>query len=135
MDIQITVSCPDLVQAATIFANALQDLRFRASFASAQQPATAAGFPPEVREEQTAPAETWHDAETDAAAQQAPAPDPKPEPDKSNEAFTLEQVRAELTKLPTDKARSIITGFGAPKLTAVDPKHYPALMAKIKEAS
>jgi hypothetical protein len=131
MDIQITVSCPDIVQAATIFSNALQDLRFRASFASAQQPA--ASFPPEVPEETPKP-ELPSEEPAPAATPEADNA-PAPAPEGSTQAFTLEQVRAELTKLPTAKARAIITGFGAPKLTAVDPKHYPAIMAKIKEAS
>lgn len=130
MEISITVNCPDIVKAAQIFANTLQDLRFRASFTSAQEPATAAGILPKEKENSTV-------QPTPAApTEPAPQPDaPAQDPADSAEVYTLEQVRAALAKQPTDKARSIITSFGAAKLTAVDPKHYPAIMAKIKEAS
>ena len=50
MEFQITISCPDAIEAARIFSSALQDLRFRATVAGAQEPATSAGFPPEVAE-------------------------------------------------------------------------------------
>ena len=58
--------------------------------------------------------------------QKAASPPPK-EP-----AVTLEQVRAVLAEKShdgkTEAVRGLLQKYGAPKLSAVDPKHYPALL-------
>lgn len=58
---------------------------------------------------------------------QKTAPPPPTEP-----AVTLEQVRAVLAEKShdgkTDAVRELLQKYGAPKLSAVDPKHYPALL-------
>ena len=57
---------------------------------------------------------------------QKAAPSP-PEPE-----LTLEQVRAVLAEKShdgkTEAVRELLQKYGAPKLSAVDPKHYPALL-------
>ena len=46
--------------------------------------------------------------------------------------LTLEQVRAALAEKShdgkTEAVRELLQKYGAPKLSAVDPKHYPALL-------
>lgn len=58
---------------------------------------------------------------------QKTAPPPPTEP-----AVTLEQVRAVLAEKShdgkTEAVRELLQKYGAPKLSAVDPKHYPALL-------
>ena len=58
---------------------------------------------------------------------QKAAPPPPKEP-----AVTLEQVRAVLADKShdgkTEAVRELLQKYGAPKLSAVDPKHYPALL-------
>ena len=45
---------------------------------------------------------------------------------------TLEQVRSVLAEKShdgkTEAVRELLQKYGAPKLSAVDPKHYPALL-------
>ena len=67
-------------------------------------------------------------AETpEAKPVQKTAPPPPIEP-----AVTLEQVRAVLAEKShdgkTEAVRELLQKYGAPKLSAVDPKHYPALL-------
>ena len=50
---------------------------------------------------------------------QKAAPSPPKEP-----AVTLEQVRSVLA----EAVRELLQKYGAPKLSSVDPKHYPALL-------
>lgn len=58
-------------------------------------------------------------------AEDAPASPPELE-------LTLEQVRAVLAEKShdgkTEAVRELLQKYGAPKLSAVDPKHYPALL-------
>ena len=58
---------------------------------------------------------------------QKAAPSPPKEP-----AVTLEQVRAVLAEKShdgkTEAVRELLQKYGAPKLSAVDPQHYPALL-------
>ena len=58
---------------------------------------------------------------------QKAAPSPPKEP-----AVTLEQVRAVLAEKShdgkTEAVRELLQKYGAPKLSSVDPKHYPALL-------
>lgn len=58
-------------------------------------------------------------------AEDAPASPPELE-------LTLEQVRAALAEKShdgkTEAVRELLQKYGAPKLSAVDPKHYPALL-------
>ena len=53
--------------------------------------------------------------------------------------LTLEEVRAELSKLSkagkTSVVKEILAGVGAAKLSDVDPKNYWILMAQAQEAS
>lgn len=55
------------------------------------------------------------------------SPPPPKEP-----TVALEQVRAVLAEKShdgkTDAVRELLQKYGAPKLSAVDPKHYPALL-------
>ena len=66
------------------------------------------------------------DAMTQGEAPKA-APSPPKEP-----AVTLEQVRAVLAEKShdgkTEAVRELLQKYGAPKLSSVDPKHYPALL-------
>ena len=54
-------------------------------------------------------------------------------------ALTLEEVRAELSKLSnagkTSVVNEILAGVGAAKISDVDPKNYWILMAQAQEAS
>ena len=58
---------------------------------------------------------------------QKAAPSPPKEP-----AVTLEQVRAVLAEKShdgkTEAVRELLQKYGAPKLSSVAPKHYPALL-------
>lgn len=62
---------------------------------------------------------------------------PPAEPPKSaapkEKPITLEQVRSVLAEKShdgkTDAVRELLQKYGAPKLSAVDPKHYKALLA------
>jgi hypothetical protein len=58
---------------------------------------------------------------------QKASPPPPKEP-----AVTLEQVRSVLAEKShdgkTEAVRELLQKYGAPKLSAVDPKHYPALL-------
>ena len=53
-------------------------------------------------------------------------------PPPKEPAVTLEQVRAALAEKShdgkTEVVRELLQKYGAPKLSAVDPKHYPALL-------
>ena len=73
-----------------------------------------------------AEAMTKGDAPDTEPVQKATPPPPK-EP-----AVTLEQVRAALAEKShdgkTEAVRELLQKYGAPKLSAVDPKHYPALL-------
>lgn len=63
-----------------------------------------------------------------------PAAAPAAEP-----SLTLEEVRAELSKLSrtgkTSVVKQILAGFGANKLSEVDPSKYWLLMAQAQEAN
>lgn len=63
----------------------------------------------------------------------APDPTPEPQPEPQTKPVTLEQVRAVLAEKSHDgltaEVRTLLQKYGADKLSAVDPKHYPALMA------
>ena len=66
-------------------------------------------------------------APREAEPVQKAAPSPPKEP-----AVTLEQVRAVLAEKShdgkTEAVRELLQKYGAPKLSSVDPKHYPALL-------
>lgn len=53
-------------------------------------------------------------------------------PPPKEPTVALEQVRAVLAEKSndgkTDAVRELLQKYGAPKLSAVDPKHYPALL-------
>ena len=66
---------------------------------------------------------------------EAPEAEPvqKAAPPHSKEpVVTLEQVRSVLAEKShdgkTEAVRELLQKYGAPKLSAVDPKHYPALL-------
>lgn len=69
----------------------------------------------------------------DTPAPAAPDPTPEPQPEPQPKSVTLEQVRAVLAEKSHDgltaEVRTLLQKYGADKLSAVDPKHYPALMA------
>ena len=69
---------------------------------------------------------TQGDSPETEPVQKAVPPSPK-EP-----AVTLEQVRAVLAEKShdgkTETVRELLQKYGAPKLSAVNPKHYPALL-------
>ena len=73
-----------------------------------------------------ADAMTQGDAPETEPVQKTASPPPK-EP-----AVTLEQVRSVLAEKShdgkTEAIRELLQKYGAPKLSAVDPKHYPALL-------
>ena len=77
-----------------------------------------------------ADAMTQGDAPEAEPIQKAASPPPK-EP-----AVTLEQVRAVLAEKShdwkTEAVRELLQKYGAPKLSAVDPKHYPALLKDVE---
>jgi len=58
---------------------------------------------------------------------------PAPEPEVVPEPVTLEQVRAVLAEKSrdghTEAIRELLAAHGAPKLSAIDPTRYPALLA------
>lgn len=89
--------------------NVVEDMRSLADSLQAFTDAMTQGEPPEAEPVQKA------------------APPPPKEP-----AVTLEQVRAVLAEKShdgkTDAVRELLQKYGAPKLSAVDPRHYPALL-------
>lgn len=74
---------------------------------------------------------TGHDGYTEAPT---PAPAKTAEPKEDKPTYTVEEIRAEAVKLPTEKMREILNSIGAPKLSSVPEEKYPELMAAIKEA-
>jgi len=48
--------------------------------------------------------------------------------------YTLEQIRAGMTDLPTATNRNIVRGFGVAKLTQIPVESYPELWAQIQAA-
>jgi hypothetical protein len=62
-----------------------------------------------------------------------------PQEEKVAPSLTLEEVRAELSKLSragkTSVVKQILAGFGASKLSEVDPAKYWLLMAQAQEAN
>ena len=62
-----------------------------------------------------------------------------PKEEKEAQALTLEEVRAELSKLSragkTAVVRQLLAGVGAAKLSEVDPSKYWLLMAQVQEAN
>lgn len=76
--------------------------------------------------------QTLADAMTQGDSQESvPVQESAPPPPKEPEV-TLEQVRAVLADKShdgkTEAVRELLQKYGAPKLSAVDPKHYPALL-------
>ena len=70
--------------------------------------------------------------QNETAAEIPPAEPPKSTTQKEN-PITLEQVRSVLAEKShdgkTDAVRELLQKYGASKLSAVDPKHYKALLA------
>lgn len=70
--------------------------------------------------------------QSETASESAPAELPKSSAPKEK-PITLEQVRALLAKKSHDgktaEVRELLQKYGAPKLSAIDPKHYKALLA------
>lgn len=62
--------------------------------------------------------------------------DPK-EAKEEKKAITLDEVRAELTSFArkgfTSDIRDVITGFGANKLSELDPKHYEEVLSRVRD--
>lgn len=62
--------------------------------------------------------------------------DPK-EAKEEKKAITLDEIRAELTSFArkgfTSDIRDIITGFGANKLSELDPKHYEEVLSRVRD--
>ena len=52
-------------------------------------------------------------------------------------AITLDEIRAELTSFArkgfTNDIRDIIVGFGANKLSELDPKHYEEVLSRMRD--
>jgi len=66
-----------------------------------------------------------------------PAPEPEPEPSPvATVTVSFEQVRAVLADKSRDghtaAIRGLLAQFGAPKLSEIDPAHYPALLAEVE---
>lgn len=65
---------------------------------------------------------------------EAPIPAAQPKPATEPKPITLEQVRAVLAEKSrdghTDDVRALLEAHGAAKLSAIDPKEYPALLAE-----
>ena len=63
---------------------------------------------------------------------EAPEAEPVQKAPPKEPAVTLEQVRAVLAEKShdgkTEAVRELLQKYGAPKLSSVDPKHYPALL-------
>lgn len=59
--------------------------------------------------------------------------------DKKEEkkVITLDEIRAELTSFArkgfTNDIRDIIVGFGANKLSELDPKHYEEVLSRVRD--
>lgn len=67
----------------------------------------------------------------------AEAISPEPEVQNSTEesspnepAITIEDIRDKLGGKPQEAVRMLLREYGATKLSAIDPKHYPALLAE-----
>ena len=64
---------------------------------------------------------------------------PPPQVEKEAPTLTLEEVRAELSKLSragkTSVVKQLLAGFGVSKLSDVNPKDYWVLMAQAQEAN
>lgn len=62
--------------------------------------------------------------------------DPK-EVKEEKKAITLDEIRAELTSFArkgfTSDIRDIIVGFGANKLSELDPKHYEEVLKRMRD--
>ncbi len=56
---------------------------------------------------------------------------------EAKKVITLEEIRAELTSFVrkgfTQDIRDIIVGFGANKLSELDPKHYEEVLNRMKD--
>lgn len=56
---------------------------------------------------------------------------------EEKKALTLEEIRAELTSFArkgfTNDIRDIIVGFGANKLSELDPKHYEEVLTRMRD--
>lgn len=56
---------------------------------------------------------------------------------EEKKAITLDEIRAELTSFArkgfTKDIRDIITGFGASKLSELDPKHYEEVLSRMRD--
>ena len=72
------------------------------------------------------------DAMTQGEAPEAEPVQKAAPPHSKEPVVTLEQVRAVLAEKShdgkTEAVRELLQKYGAPKLSAVDPKHYPALL-------
>lgn len=65
-------------------------------------------------------------------------PTPAPDPEKPKKpTLTLEKVRAVLAQKSrdghTEQIRGLLQKYGSDKLSGIDPKNYPALMADAEE--
>ena len=56
---------------------------------------------------------------------------------EEKKAVTLDEIRAELTSFArkgfTSDIRDVITGFGANKLSELDPKHYEEVLSRVRD--
>lgn len=56
---------------------------------------------------------------------------------EEKKAITLDEIRAELTSFArkgfTSDIRDIIVGFGANKLSELDPKHYEEVLSRVRD--
>ena len=56
---------------------------------------------------------------------------------EEKKAITLDEVRAELTSFArkgfTSDIRDVIAGFGANKLSELDPKHYEVVLSRVRD--
>lgn len=56
---------------------------------------------------------------------------------EEKKAITLDEIRAELTSFArkgfTSDIRDVITGFGANKLSELDPKHYEEVLSRVRD--
>ena len=56
---------------------------------------------------------------------------------EEKKVITLDEIRAELTSFArkgfTSDIRDIITGFGANKLSELDPKHYEEVLSRVRD--
>lgn len=73
-----------------------------------------------------------------SAPEPAPAPQsqPDPAPEPTVEQPSLEDVRAALMAAQRaghrEKIKTLLVGFGATKLSSLDPKHYQAALAEVR---